>query len=43
MIDTILLLVIILPLLLWIYGLKYLDRKPADPRPLDFLISYVFP
>lgn len=44
-IDTALLLAVILPLLLWIYGLEYLD--PEAPKgirgPMDLLIGYVLP
>jgi len=43
-IDIILLLIVTLPLLLWIYGLKYLDPDaPMIRGPMDFLISYVLP
>jgi uncharacterized RDD family membrane protein YckC len=43
-IDVVLLLVITLPLLLWVYGLEYLDpNAPMIRGPVDFLISYVFP
>jgi uncharacterized RDD family membrane protein YckC len=42
-IDTILLLLVILPLLLSIYGMKYLESDSLVRGPMDFLISYVFP
>jgi uncharacterized RDD family membrane protein YckC len=44
-IDMVLLLVIIVPLLLWIYGIEfYLDKNsPMIAGPADILISYVFP
>lgn len=42
-IDTVLLLVILLPLLVWIYGLEYFESQSVLRGPMDFLISYVFP
>jgi uncharacterized RDD family membrane protein YckC len=44
-IDVVLLMVVVEPLLLWIYGLDYLDPKSAEVvrGPMDFLISYVLP
>ena len=42
-IDTILLLVVILPLLLWIYGVDYFQSESLIRGPMDFLISYVLP
>jgi uncharacterized RDD family membrane protein YckC len=44
-IDTILLLIVSVPLLLWIYGLAYFDTEAASVirGPMDFLISYVMP
>jgi uncharacterized RDD family membrane protein YckC len=43
-VDVVLLLLVTMPLLLWIYGLEYLD--PDGPRihgPMDLLISDVLP
>lgn len=42
-IDTVLILVVIVPLLLYIYGLDYLEPGVLIHGPMDFLISYVFP
>ncbi len=42
-IDTVLLTVIIVPLLLSIYGLEYLDSQSMFRGPMDFLIQCVFP
>ena len=45
MIDTVLLLVVIIPLLLWVYGLKYFDPESAGGirGPADLLINYGLP
>jgi uncharacterized RDD family membrane protein YckC len=46
LIDSVLLLIITLPLLLWIYGVDYLSGAPGAPLlrgVADFLISCVFP
>ena len=42
-IDTILLLAVILPLLLWVYGVEYFQSQSPIRGPMDFLISYVLP
>jgi len=44
-IDTILIMIIVIPLLLSIYGWEYLDvqQTGAFAGPADFLISWVFP
>ena len=42
-IDTLIIMVITLPLLVSIYGWKYLDSNKMIVGPADFLISWVFP
>lgn len=42
-IDTVLIMVVTVPLLLYIYGLDYLDSEVLIHGPMDFLISYVLP
>jgi uncharacterized RDD family membrane protein YckC len=43
-IDTVLLMAVTLPLLLWVYGLQYLDPQgPKIHGPMELLISYVLP
>ena len=42
-IDTILIMVLTWPLLLWIYGSEYFTTSQFIKGPADFLISYVLP
>ncbi len=42
-IDTLLILVVTMPLLFWIYGASYLDAGGMAAGPADVMISYVFP
>ena len=42
-IDSVLALVICLPLLIWIYGNEYLSSTKLVQGPADFLISWVLP
>jgi uncharacterized RDD family membrane protein YckC len=42
-IDTILIMIVTWPLLLWIYGTEYLTNNSFIKGPADFLISYVLP
>ncbi len=42
-VDTVLIMVVTGPLLLYIYGLNYLDSEVLIHGPMDFLISLVFP
>ncbi len=44
-IDTILVLLITFPLLIWVYGMSYFDSDVSGilAGPADFLISWVFP
>lgn len=42
-IDTVILLIIIMPLLLAVYGTEYLESEKFLHGPLDFFLSYVFP
>jgi uncharacterized RDD family membrane protein YckC len=43
-IDVVLLTAVIVPVLLWVYGLEhYLDTKPQAPRPVEILVEYVLP
>jgi len=45
LIDSVLLIMVTLPLLLWIYGESYLDLDPERliAGPADLLISWLFP
>lgn len=43
LIDTLLLLVIILPINLSVYGRDYLESTALVAGPVDFLVSWVFP
>ena len=43
MIDTVLLMLIVMPLLLAIYGTEYLESEELLQGPLDFLVSWVVP
>ena len=43
MIDTVLLMAICFPLLIWIYGWDYLGNEGFIAGPADFLISWVAP
>lgn len=42
-VDSILILLITLPPLIWIYGWKYLDSSAFISGPADFIISWVLP
>ena len=44
-VDTILIIAITFPLLIWIYGSEYLDATETGfiAGPADFLISWIFP
>lgn len=42
-IDTILIMILTWPLLLWIYGTDYLTNNQFVKGPADFVISYVVP
>ncbi len=43
LIDSLSLLAVILPLLLWVYGWQYLEPGSAIRGPMDLLISWVLP
>jgi uncharacterized RDD family membrane protein YckC len=43
LIDTILVLVIMLPILLAVYGEQYFESERVIEGPLDFLVSWVLP
>lgn len=42
-IDSILILLITVPTLIWIYGWKYLDSRSLIYGPADFIISWILP
>lgn len=42
-IDTLLIMVITIPILVFIYGWKYFDSEKLNAGPADLLISWVFP
>lgn len=43
LIDTLLIMVVTIPILVSIYGLKYFDSEKLFAGPADFLISWVLP
>ena len=43
LIDTLLALVILTPVLVWLYGWAYFDSESVVTGPLDFLLTWVLP
>ena len=43
LVDTFLIILVTLPILIWAYGIEYLNNEHMEKGPLDFIINYVFP
>ena len=43
LVDTFLIILVTLPILIWVYGLEYLNNEHMEKGSFDFIINYVFP
>ena len=43
LVDTFLILLVIFPILIWVYGIEYLNNEHLEKGSFDFIINYVFP
>ena len=43
LVDTFLILLVIFPILVWVYGIEYLNNEHLEKGSVDFIINYVFP
>ena len=43
LIDTFLIILVTLPILIWVYGIEYLNNEHMEKGSFDFIINYVFP
>ena len=43
LVDTFLIILVTLPILIWIYGIEYLNNEHMEKGSFDFIINYVFP
>ena len=43
LVDTFLIILVTLPILIWVYGIEYLNNEHMDKGSFDFIINYVFP
>ena len=43
LVDTVLIILVTLPILIWAYGIDYLNNEHVEKGSLDFIINYVFP
>ena len=43
LVDTVLIILVTLPILIWAYGIEYLNNEHMEKGSLDFIINYVFP
>ena len=43
LIDTFLIILVTLPILIWVYGIEYLNNEHMEKSSFDFIINYVFP
>ena len=43
LVDTFLIILVTLPILIWVYGIEYLNNEHMEKGSLDFIINYVFP
>ena len=43
LVDTFLIILVIFPILIWIYGIEYLNNEHMEKGSFDFIINYVFP
>ena len=43
LVDTFLIILVTLPILIWVYGIEYLNNEHMEKSSFDFIINYVFP
>jgi len=43
LVDTFLIILVTLPILIWVYGIEYLNNEHMEKGSLDFIINYIFP
>ena len=43
LVDTFLIILVTLPILIWAYGIEYLNNEHMEKGSLDLIINYVFP
>ena len=43
LVDTFLIILVTLPILIWVYGIEYLNNEHLEKGSFDFIINYVFP
>ncbi|HIF27106.1 MAG TPA: RDD family protein [Candidatus Marinimicrobia bacterium] len=43
LVDTFLIILVTLPILIWVYGIEYLNNEHMEKGSFDFIINYVFP
>ena len=43
LVDTFLIILVTLPILIWAYGIEYLNNEHMEKGSFDFIINYVFP
>ena len=43
LVDTFLIILVTLPILIWVYGIEYLNNEHMEKGSFDFIIKYVFP
>ncbi len=43
LVDTFLIILVIFPILIWVYGIEYLNNEHMEKGSFDFIINYVFP
>jgi len=43
LVDTFLIILVTLPILIWVYGIEYLNNEHMEKGSFNFIINYVFP
>jgi len=43
LVDTFLIILVTLPILIWVYGIEYLNNEHMEKGSFDFIINYIFP
>jgi len=43
LVDTFLIILVTLPILIWVYGIEYLNNEHMEKGSFDLIINYVFP
>lgn len=43
LVDTFLIILVTLPILIWVYGIEYLNNEHMEKGSLYFIINYIFP